>query len=260
MFGTLQISTMARALVVASLTFTIGCSQQAQPTDANATQAQIDISQGYAQLFQTANGLSNVNALLYIKLESDAVDRFITGLSEDMAQMATATKQATRSAPWIDLDATGLPRIEQMKRSKSQLDRALGLAPVFGRTGADFERTLLLTLSGGLNQSRYLTRVLLELETDDSRKAFLEQARDTFDRLYDADVDLLNSRYFCNAAADQPITDDAASRDFDGDEGGDSDNVRRGPEAEDGPTQGEVNAQSDGQDAQGGSPRDKGGR
>lgn len=256
----LQSPTLTRGVMAATLLLTVGCSQQAQPAATNATQAQIDISQGYAQLFQTANGLSNVNKLLYVKLESDAVDRFITDLSEDMATMAMATKAATRSAEWINLDDTGLPRIEQMKRSKSQFDRALGLAPAFGRTGADFERTLLLTLSGGLNQSRYLVRVLLELDTDEERKAFLKQARDTFDRLYDADVDLLNSRYFCTAAADRPITDDAASRDFDGDEGGDSDNVRRGSDADDGPTQAEVNARSDDQDAQNGGPRGKGGR
>ena len=185
------------------------------PADQN--QAQRELSTAYAQLYNTADGLSGLDALLYVKFESDAVDHFVSGMADDMAALAEEIEAATEGVAWIDLEDQGLPAVEIEKRSKAQFDRGLGLAPLVGRTGADFERTLLLTLSGGLNQSRYLVEVMLDREEHPARRELLIRAKTTFDRLYDADVDLLNARYFCNEALDAQVTDDAGSRDFDGD-------------------------------------------
>lgn len=165
------------------------------PTDAEK-QA---LSHGYAQLYQTVNGLSGIDNVLLVKTEAEPVEAYIKDLAEQMGQLAGRLENALRPLPWIDLDDNGLPEIERAKRASAQWSRIVGFAPLVGRTGADFERALLLTLSGGLNQSRHLIRALAEREDDADREAMLDEAEAVFDQLYEADVELLNARYFCSS-------------------------------------------------------------
>lgn len=93
-----------------------------------------------------------------------------------------------------------MPEMEKKKRQASQWDRAFSLAPIVGQTGKDFERTLLLTQSGALNQLCFLTEVMQDSEKSDTRKAFLTKVKQGFDGLYDKVVKLLNDEYFCSSS------------------------------------------------------------
>ena len=73
--------------------------------------------------------------------------------------------------------------------------------PVVGRTGDDFERTLLLSLSAALNQQRHLVRVLGDDEPVDAVSQWLEDSRSSLDALYQRFEALLESRYFCSPPA-----------------------------------------------------------
>ncbi len=89
-----------------------------------------------------------------------------------------------------------MPEIEQRKQSAANRERVLSFAPLLGRTGPDFERTLLLTLSGGLNQLRFLTQVMAEQERNGDRAAFLNGAHDRLQQLYQQTLKLLSEQYY----------------------------------------------------------------
>lgn len=98
--------------------------------------------------------------------------------------------------PSLRVDLQPLPEIEQRKQSAANRERVLSFAPLLGRTGPDFERTLLLTLSGGLNQLRFLTQVMAEQERNGDRAALLNGAHDRLQQLYQQTLKLLSEQYY----------------------------------------------------------------
>lgn len=156
-----------------------------------------DLNHGYGQLFDTASGLQHVNKILYVKFESNKVEAVIDDISEYSEVLAGQLKTLVKDYPALRIDDTGLSEMEARKRDAVNKDRIKSLAPVVGQTGKDFERTLLLTQSGALNQLRFLARVIQEEEKDENRRNFLKDVANHFDELYDRVVKLLHSEYFC---------------------------------------------------------------
>lgn len=176
--------------------------RQAESTAAESIQAKNrSLSYGYAQLYEVASGLKHVNKLLYVKYESDKVEAVINDISKYGEKLAGQLEKLAADYPALKIDDTGLPAMETKKRKASQWDRVLSLAPIVRQTGKDFERTLLLTQSGALNQLRFLAEVMHESEKDHNRKALLTEVKQRFDGLYDKVVKLLNEEYFCSPPA-----------------------------------------------------------
>jgi hypothetical protein len=155
------------------------------------------LSQGYAQLYEAASGLQHVKKLLYVQFESEKVGAMIEDISKYGEKLAGQLERLVANYPGLRIDDTGLPEMEIKKRKAAQWDRTFSLVPIVGQTGKEFERTLLLTQSGALNQLRFLAEVMHDSEKDDNRKAFLREVKQGFDSLYDKVVKLLNDEYFC---------------------------------------------------------------
>lgn len=154
------------------------------------------LSGGYGQLYEAASGLKLIDKLLLVKVESDEFDRVITAISTYAGELSEQLEQLDKDYPSLSIDKTYLPEMEVAKRKAAANARIKDLAPVVGRTGKDFERTLLLTESGGLNQQRYLAEVMIEAETSEQRKQFLRGVAKRYTELYRMDVELLNKSYF----------------------------------------------------------------
>lgn len=159
--------------------------------------AQLDqLNQGYSLLYESASGLKLADKLLLIKFESDRTHRVVTAISAYCGSLAEQLEQLPGRYPSIRIDLKPLPEIERRKQAAANKARILSFAPVVGRTGADFERTLLLTLSGGLNQLRFLTQLMAEQERNPERAALLTGAQRRFLDLYKQTLQELSQDYY----------------------------------------------------------------
>ena len=160
------------------------------------------LNQGYAQLYWTADKLQHIDKLLLVKLESEPVESIVDDLARTMEDDANDLEHFAETVPAFALDDDGLPQYEWAKRRSVFASRGLDVGlPVVGRTGDDFERTLLLSLSAALNQQRHLVRVLGDDEPVDAVSQWLEDSRSSLDALYQRFEALLESRYFCSLPA-----------------------------------------------------------
>lgn len=155
------------------------------------------LSQGYAQLHQMAGGLSHLNKVNYVKVESDTIEAMNESIASTAGWLKDQLEELAERYPSLDISDTGLPEIEKKKRRAIRWDRFADLAPIVGRTGKDYERTLLVTEIGLLNSVRFLLEVIAEEEKNEQRKALLTKARARFDDLFNRAVKLLEKHYFC---------------------------------------------------------------
>jgi nicotinamide riboside kinase len=100
-----------------------------------------------------------------------------------------------------------LPELDVKRRNAIVWDRVADMAPIVGKTGKEYERTLLVSVIGPINSMRFLADVLREAETDKARQAFLGKVKDRFDGLFNRLVRLLEQDYFCWAVVDSSPRD-----------------------------------------------------
>ncbi len=154
------------------------------------------LNDGYSLLYQAVSGLRFSDELLIVKVETKPVERVV----DNVAAMASGLKddldRLAKDYPAVRIDQKPLPEMEQRRRAAVTKDRLLSYAPLAGPSGPAFERTLLLSTSGALNQTLYLCQVMAEIEPDPQLKKFLQGAERKMARSYDQVVVLLNSDYF----------------------------------------------------------------
>jgi len=154
------------------------------------------LNQGYSMLYFDASRLKFAKLILHIKAESDAVNRIVTEISDYGSQMEAELERVVRDYPAVRIDLDPLPEMEKRKRADVNQERALSFAPLVGRTGGDFERTLLLSMSAVLSQESHLCKVMADEEPDPGLRKVLLESKQRFDSLYDRVVALLNRDYF----------------------------------------------------------------
>lgn len=171
----------------------------AATSDSPLSDNQITILEnGYAQMYGGVKSLGWTDKIFLIRFETDAVEAFGTKLTDDAKDLQDDLEYLADVTPWLDLNNTGMPEIENMKLKAVQKDRLKSFLPIIGRSQPNFERTLLLSNSGVLNQMQHLSTVMLDIEVDPHRRDFLKKAHSTFVELYEDNVVLLNRDYFCH--------------------------------------------------------------
>lgn len=159
------------------------------------------LNDGYSLLYGDVSGLANADKIFLVKFENDATQAVVTETADYMGELTGQLERVARDYPSIRLDLEPLPEIERETQAAATQARIKSFAPVVGRSGADFERTLLLTLSGGLNQLRHLARVMAEAERSAPRGALLRNAEDRLDALYAKIEQVLEDHYFAPASS-----------------------------------------------------------
>ena len=154
------------------------------------------LNDGYSLLYGNVSGLEIVDKILYVKIANDETRTVVDAISDYSAELSEELEMLSKDYPSIRIDLDPLPEVEKAKQAAAQKERVLSFAPIVGRTGPNFERTLLLTLSGGLNQLRFLCQVIAEEETNDQRQAIVLAAGDKFKELYLDTLELLNTKYY----------------------------------------------------------------
>jgi hypothetical protein len=195
LFVSTRISVAAVILVAAGLLPSCGLTSSGKAESPSSRRE--ELNHGYGLLYDAASGLRQLDKILYVKFESDPVERIIGEISKHAAKVARDLEKLAKKDE-IRIEDTGLPEMERRTRDSVRRERFKSLAPLVGMSGKDFERTLLLTQSGALNQQRHLSKSLIDAETDPERKRFLRGVHRGYDRIYRKLVKLLDEQYFCN--------------------------------------------------------------
>lgn len=193
-------------LIICLVTLAVGCASDNTPrTPALSTNSASDaeaiknkeLSYGYGQLYKTASGLKHLKTALHVKVESRAVNTLVADVSDYAEALTGQLEKLDHDYPALRIDDPGLPELEMKRRKAVVWDQVFLMAPIVGKTGKSFERALLLSQAGVLNNLRFLAQVIKDDEKSNQRKAFLAEAHTRLDELYRRIVDLLEREYFC---------------------------------------------------------------
>jgi hypothetical protein len=154
------------------------------------------LSEGYSLLYQDADSLDSAELILYVKVESQAMHEVVTAVAEVGGQLKKDLERISKDYPGVRIDLDPLPEMEKRKRAAISKDRARYFAPVIGHGGREYERTVLIGFSNGLNHERHLCQVMAEAEPDARLKKFLLDAEKRYDDLYGRVTALLEKDYF----------------------------------------------------------------
>jgi hypothetical protein len=188
------------------MTMTVGCTSDNKPmvperstnslSDSESAKNK-ELSYGYGQLYKTASGMKHVKTALHVKVVSRTVTALVEDISNYTEKLTGQLEQLDSDYPALRIDDPGLPELEIKRRKAVVWDQVFLMAPIQGKTGKAFERALLLSQAGVLNNLRFLTQVIKDDEKSNQRKTFLTEAHARLDDLYQRVVDLLEREYFC---------------------------------------------------------------
>lgn len=195
-------STSRRALVIFLASLAASCAHVEKPREQSADKAPTlskqrqMLSEGYSILYHDAGNLDLSELILYVKAESDAMKQVVTAIAEMGGQLKKDLERIAKDYPGVRIDLDPLPEMEKRKRAAVGKDRAKEFAPVVGKGGREYERTVLLSFANGLNHERHLCQVMAEAEPDAGLKKFLLETEKKYDGLYDRVTALLEKEYF----------------------------------------------------------------
>ena len=201
----MTIPSIRSCIAISLVAALVGCSTPPKPSTPVAAERLSDseeaknreLSHGYGQLYKTASGLKHLKKTLVVKVESEKVSSLIDDISEYAEKLSGQLEKMDRDYPSLRIDDPGLPELEMKRRKAVVWDEIFIMAPIVGKTGKDFERTLLLSQAGVLNNSRFLAQVIKDAEKSDARRAFAQEAHTRLNGLYQRIVRLLEQDYFC---------------------------------------------------------------
>ena len=157
-------SVLLLTLLITSLT--AGCAHVEEPRDKTATKApklskerQV-LAEGYSMLYQDARKLDASDLILLVKAESDSMKKLVSSVSEMGEKLTKDLERVAKDYPGVRIDLDPLPEMEKRKRMAVGVTRAKEFAPVVGKGGREYERTVLLSFANGLNHERHLCKVM----------------------------------------------------------------------------------------------------
>jgi hypothetical protein len=154
------------------------------------------LSEGYSILYRDASNLELGELLLYVKAESDAMKEIVTAVSEVGGELKKDLERIAKDYPGVRIDLDPLPEMEKRKRAAITKGRVKYFAPIVGRGGREYERTVLIGYANGMNHERHLCMVMADAEPDAGLKKFLRDAEKRYEGLYNRVIALLEKEYF----------------------------------------------------------------
>jgi hypothetical protein len=160
------------------------------------SQQRLMLSEGYSMLYKDAGNIDLSQLILYVKAESEAMDKVVTDIAEFGGQLKKDLERIAKDYPGVRIDLDPLPEMEKRKRSAITKDTARYFAPFVSHGGREYERTVLIGYANGINHERHLCQVMADAESEASLKKFLLDAEKRYDGLYDRVTALLAREYF----------------------------------------------------------------
>lgn len=183
-------------LIVGGLTAGCGHLQSDPSKGAAPNKQRLMLNEGYSLLYHDAGNLDLSELLLYVKKESEPVEKVVSAAAETGGQLKKDLEHIAKTYPAVRIDLDPLPEMEKRKRAAISKDRARYFAPVVGHGGREYERTVLIAFANGFNHERHLCQVMADAEPEASLKKFLLDAEKRYDALYERVNTLLEKEYF----------------------------------------------------------------
>ncbi|MGQ0696850.1 MAG: hypothetical protein ACT4PZ_01275 [Panacagrimonas sp.] len=171
-----------------------GCANAENEDPVNAQR--LMLNEGYSLLYADAEKLDLAKLILYVKAESQEFEEVVRAISEVGEDVKNDLERIAKEYPGVRIDLDPLPEMEKRKRKAIGKDRAREFAPIVGRGGREYERTVLISFSNAFNHERHLCKVMAEEEPDASLKKFLNDTERRYDELYERSMALLEKGYF----------------------------------------------------------------
>jgi hypothetical protein len=156
------------------------------------------LSEGYSKLYASAGKLDLTDLVVYVKSEPANVEAIITAAAAFGGELKKDLERIARDYPGVRIDINVVPEIEKRTRTALAKDLGARFAPVVGRGGREYERTVLIGYAIAMAHERYLSRVMAEEEPDPGLKKFLLATEKRYNSLYDRTIALLDKEYFSN--------------------------------------------------------------
>lgn len=154
------------------------------------------LNEGYSLLYKDASNLDLSELILYVKVESEPVDKIVKAAAEVGGQLKKDLERIAKDYPAVRIDLDPLPEMEKRKRAAISKDRARYFAPIVGHGGREYERTVLIGYANGFNHERHMCQVMAAEEPVASLKEFLLDAEKRYDGLYERVNAVLEKDYF----------------------------------------------------------------
>jgi hypothetical protein len=113
-----------------------------------------------------------------------------------MAEISEQLEDLAGRYPALTIDVQFLPEVEARARESITEETT---AALLGNSGRRVERLLLLKQSTALEVEQHISKVMIELETDEERRAFWTRTERRIAELRAAVDRLLERDYFCEA-------------------------------------------------------------
>ena len=209
----MNLSRTSFALLIGLASFVGGCAetstalqqakaqpqQKAEPEQKADAQNQRQIlNEGYSIFYSMVDDLAKFDLIFLVKSEAKPVNEVTTAVTDYADTLKATLDRVAKDYPAVNMELDPLPVMEQRTRGGMTKDRILSFAPVVGLTGESFDRRMLQTLEGTLNQLRFMAKALADEEPEPSLKQIATTAHDRFEQLYDRVMNMLDEKYFIN--------------------------------------------------------------
>lgn len=154
------------------------------------------LNEGYSLLYSDATKLNLTELILYAKSESEEFANTVKAVAAFADKVKTDLERVEKDYPAVRIDLDPLPVMEKRKRRDIGKDRIIDFAPIVGRGGRDYERTVLISLMNGINHQSHMCKVLAMEEPEASLQKFLSDTEQGYDVFYKRIEALLNKKYF----------------------------------------------------------------
>jgi hypothetical protein len=184
-----------RILALLAALFVTACACDCRKPDELGETRRV-LAEGYSMLNKDSFTISSVRGLLYVKQESDDFDRYVTAVSEYGSQLHDDLQRLSKEYPAVRTDLDPLPVLEKRKRLATGWDKFKDVAPVTGKSGRAWERTLLISLVNGLNQERHLAEEMAKIEPNAQLQKWLREQEAAMTKFWEQGEALLEKRYY----------------------------------------------------------------
>lgn len=178
--------------------FVAGCGKDepAPDKDSGLSEQRLMLSEGYSMLYADAAKIDLIDLVLYVKTETAEFDLVIRKISRYAGVLKEDLERIARDYPGVRIDLKPLPEMETRKRYAIGKDKAILFAPLIGIGGREYERSMLISLSNGINHESHLCKVMAGEEPDPGLKKFLLETEQHYQALYALVMRLLEREHF----------------------------------------------------------------
>jgi len=195
----MTLSRTSVALVIGLAGFAGACvSDDAPQQKADVKDQRAILNEGYSILYTNISNMSRFDLIFLVKSEAEAVNEMTTKVTDYADSLKKTLEGVARDYPAVNILLDPVPVIEQRTRSAITKDRLVTFAPLVGLKNESFDRRMLQSLEGMLNQLRFLTRAIADEEPEPGLKTIAENAHAKFEQLYNQVLEMLREKYYIN--------------------------------------------------------------